>query len=150
MEKIKRNISGPPVNKSFPQEFIYGLKAFVLTGFLIFAIQLFRGTGQSEGPDKIIYLGSIALAGVFLLMGLVRDNFIKGKYFYSISAFVLTVLGVVGIEEHDPINGVVKLVLSYKIIPTNGTVNPGCAYTKLVVVALAQAKAEVPLAPLSI
>jgi hypothetical protein len=107
MGKIKRNISGPPVNKSFPQEFIYGLKAFVLTGFLIFAIQLFRGTGQSEGPDKIIYLGSIALAGVFLLMGLVRDNFTKGKYFYSISAFVLTVLGVVGIEEHDPINGVV-------------------------------------------
>lgn len=92
---------------TFPISLILGLKAFTITGLMILLIQLFRGPGQSEGPDKAIFLVSIATAAIFILMGLTKGNFNFGKYFYASGAIVVIVIGVVGIEEHDPINGVV-------------------------------------------
>lgn len=92
---------------TFPISLVLGLKAFTITGLMILLIQLFRGPGQSEGPDKAIFLVSIATAAIFILMGLTKGNFNSGKYFYAFGAIVVIVIGVVGIEEHDPINGVV-------------------------------------------
>ena len=107
MRKDRRRNTVQSVDKSFPNEFIYGIKAFVFTGFLIFTVQLFRGAAQSEGPDKLIYLGSIVIAGVCLITGLLNANFVQGKLFYSICAVAIGIMGIVGIEEHEPINGVV-------------------------------------------
>jgi len=92
---------------TFPIPLVLGLKAFTITGLMILLIQLFRGPGQSEGPDKAIFLVSIAIAAIFILRGLTKGNFNSGKYFYAFGAIVVIVMGVVGIEEHDPINGVV-------------------------------------------
>jgi hypothetical protein len=102
----KRYVAPKPVD-SFPIPLALGLKAFTVTGFTILAIQLIRGSAQSEGPDKAIYLLSIATAGIFLLMGLSKGSFSTGKYFYGPSAALIAILGIVGIEEHDPINGVI-------------------------------------------
>ena len=92
---------------TFPIPLVLGLKAFTITGLMILLIQLFRGPGQSEGPDKAIFLVSIATAAIFILMGLTKGNFNSGKYFYAFGAIVVIVIGIVGVEEHDPINGVV-------------------------------------------
>ena len=92
---------------TFPISLVLGLKAFTITGLMILLIQLFRGPGQSEGPDKAIFLVSIATAAMFILMGLTKGNFNSGKYFYAFGAIVVIVIGIVGVEEHDPINGVV-------------------------------------------
>lgn len=106
---VKKSLrqSSPNQVDSFPVELILGIKAFVLTGFSILIIQLLRGTTQSEGPDKAIYLIAIAVAAVFLMMGLFKGKFASGKYFYGISATLISILGIVGVEQHDPINGVV-------------------------------------------
>lgn len=107
MAKHSNQKSTPKPTETFPTALVLGLKAFTLTGFSILLVQLFRGSAQSEGPDKAIFLLSIAIAAIFILMGLTKGHFNSGKYFYAVVAVFVTVIGVVGIEEHDPINGVV-------------------------------------------
>jgi hypothetical protein len=107
MAKHSNQKPAPKPTETFPTALVLGLKAFALTGFSILLVQLFRGSAQSEGPDKAIFLLSISIAAVFILMGLTKGHFNSGKYFYAVVALIVTVFGVVGIEEHDPINGVV-------------------------------------------
>ena len=107
MAKHSNQKSTPKPTDTFPTALVLGLKAFALTGFSILLVQLFRGSAQSEGPDKAIFLLSISIAAIFTLMGLTKGHFNSGKYFYAVVAVFVTVIGVVGIEEHDPINGVV-------------------------------------------
>jgi hypothetical protein len=107
MAKNSNNKSTPKSTETFPTALVLGLKAFTLTGFSILLVQLFRGAAQSEGPDKAIFLLSIAIATVFILMGMTKRQFNSGKYLYAAGALFVIAIGVVGIEEHDPINGVV-------------------------------------------
>jgi hypothetical protein len=107
MSKKSQKYVAPKLVDAFPTPLVLGLKAFTVTGFMILAIQLVRGPAQSEGPDKAIFFLSIITAGVFLLLGLSKGNFATGKFFYGCSAFLIAVLGILGIEQHDPINGVV-------------------------------------------
>jgi len=87
--------------------FVLGIKSFATIGILIFIVQLLRGSGQSESPDKLIYLMAIFIAGFFLLLGTMNSYKVTGKYFYSLIAFLVGALGILGIEQHAPINGVV-------------------------------------------
>ncbi|MEI7540899.1 MAG: hypothetical protein WCJ89_05410 [Actinomycetes bacterium] len=98
--------------ETFPTPIALGIKAFAITGSLIFIIQLLRGSAQSEGPDKAIYLLAILVAGIFLLMGLSKLNKVTGKYLHGSLAFLVTAIGIGGVEQHAPINGV---VLSYRL-----------------------------------
>lgn len=107
MSKKSQKYSAPKSVDSFPTALVLGLKAFTVTGFTILLVQLMRGSAQSEGPDKAIYLLAIVTAGIFLLIGLGKGNFVSGKFFYGTSALLIASLGIVGIEQHDPINGVV-------------------------------------------
>lgn len=93
--------------ESFPTPIALGIKAFALTGLLIFAVQLLRGPAQSESPDKAIYLLSLLIAGVFLLIGFSKVGKTTGRYLYGSLAFLVTAVGIGGVEEHEPINGVV-------------------------------------------
>lgn len=93
--------------ETFPTPIALGIKAFAITGSLIFIIQLLRGSEQSEAPDKAIYLLAILIAGIFLLLGFSKVGKSTGRYLYGTLAFVITAIGIAGIEEHDPINGVV-------------------------------------------
>ncbi len=77
-KKLQRNAT-PSSVETFPTELILGIKAFAITGLAILIVQLLRGNAQSEGPDKAIYLLSIAIAGAFLLLGLTKANFGSGK-----------------------------------------------------------------------
>ena len=87
--------------------FVLGIKSFATIGILILIVQLLRGPGQSESPDKIIYLMAIFIAGFFLMLGTFKSYKITGKYFYSLVAFFIGALGILGVEQHAPINGVV-------------------------------------------
>lgn len=107
MAKHSSQRTTPIQAETFPTALVLGLKAFTLTGLAILLVQLFRGSAQSEGPDKAIFLLSIAIAAIFILMGLTKGQFNSGKYFYASGAILITAIGVIGIEEHDPINGVV-------------------------------------------
>jgi hypothetical protein len=107
MAKHSNQKPTPKPTDTFPTALVLGLKAFALTGFSILLVQLFRGSAQSEGPDKAIFLLSISIAAVFILMGLTKGHFNSGKYVYAVGAIFVTAIGIVGIEEHDPINGVV-------------------------------------------
>ena len=98
--------------ETFPTPIALGIKAFAITGSLIFIIQLLRGTAQSEGPDKAIYLLAVLIAGIFLLMGFSRTSKSTGKYLHGSLAFIVTAIGIAGVEHHEPINGV---VLSYRL-----------------------------------
>ncbi|MDO8646079.1 MAG: hypothetical protein Q7R42_05825 [Candidatus Planktophila sp.] len=93
--------------ETFPTPIALGIKAFAITGSLIFIIQLLRGSAQSEAPDKAIYLLAILIAGVFLLLGFSKLSKSTGKYLHGSLAFIVTAIGIAGIEEHEPINGVV-------------------------------------------
>lgn len=109
----RQNMAVKPITQeSFPTPIALGIKAFAITGTLIFIIQLLRGAGQSEGPDKAIYLLAMIIAGIFLLMGFSRASKANGKYLYGSLAFLVTAIGIAGIEQHAPINGV---VLSYRL-----------------------------------
>ncbi len=107
MAKYSSQKTTPKEAETFPTALILGLKAFALTGLTILLVQMFRGSAQSEGPDKVIFLLSITIAAIFILMGLTKGQFNSGKYIYSSGAILVTAIGIIGIEEHDPINGVV-------------------------------------------
>lgn len=107
MAKYSSQKTTPKEAETFPTALILGLKAFALTGLTIFLVQVFRGSAQSEGPDKAIFLLSISIAAIFILMGLTKGQFNSGKFIYSSVAILVTAIGIIGIEEHDPINGVV-------------------------------------------
>ncbi len=107
MAKYSSQKTTPKEAETFPTALVLGLKAFALTGLTILLVQLFRGSAQSEGPDKAIFLLSIAIAAIFILMGFTKGQFNSGKYIYSSGAILVTAIGIIGIEEHDPINGVV-------------------------------------------
>ena len=100
------------IQETFPTPIALGIRAFALTGSLIFVIQLLRGPAQTEGPDKIIYLLAILIAGIFLLLGFSKVSKSTGKYIHGSFAFIVTAIGIGGIEQHAPINGV---VLSYRL-----------------------------------
>ncbi|MDA2963236.1 MAG: hypothetical protein O3A27_05730 [Actinomycetota bacterium] len=100
------------ISDTFPTPIALGIQAFAITGALIFTIQLLRGQAQSEGPDKAIYLLALLVAGIFLLIGFSKAVKPSGKYLYGSVAFLVTAIGIGGLEEHEPINGV---VLSYRL-----------------------------------
>ena len=112
MAKKKYVAAKPIVQETIPTPIALGIKAFAITGRLIFIIQLLRGTAQSEGPDKAIYLLAIMIAGIFLLMGFSKASQSTGKYLHGSLAFIITAIGIGGVEQHEPINGV---VLSYRL-----------------------------------
>ena len=112
MAKKKYVAAKPIVQETFPTPIALGIKAFAITGSLIFIIQLLRGTAQSEGPDKAIYLLAIMIAGIFLLMGFSKASQSTGKYLHGSLAFIITAIGIGGVEQHEPINGV---ALSYRL-----------------------------------
>ena len=95
------------IQEVFPTPIALGIKAFAITGSLIFIIQLLRGSAQNETADKVIYLLAILIAGVFLLLGFSKVSKSTGKYLHGSLAFIVTAIGIAGIEEHEPINGVV-------------------------------------------
>ncbi len=112
MAKKHRNRSHRQSGKStppegFPTPIALGIKAFALTGLVISLVQLLRGPAQSEGPDKVIYLLALLIAGVFLLIGFSKIGKATGRYLYGSLAFLVTAVGIGGVEEHEPINGVV-------------------------------------------
>jgi len=92
---------------AFPAPIALGITAFAITGSVIFLVQLLRGSAQSEGPDKAIYLFAILIAGLFLLLGFSKSAKASGKLIYGPLAFLMGSIGVAGIEQHAPINGVV-------------------------------------------
>ena len=112
MAKKKYKAAKISVQETFPAPIALGIKAFAITGSLIFIIQLLRGSAQSEGPDKAIYLLAILIAGIFLLIGFSKSSKSTGKYLYGSLAFLVTAIGIAGVEQHEPINGV---VLSYRL-----------------------------------
>jgi len=112
MAKKKYKAAKIAVQETFPAPIALGIKAFAITGSLIFIIQLLRGPAQSEGPDKAIYLLAILIAGIFLLIGFSKTSKSTGKYIYGSLAFLVTAIGIAGVEQHEPINGV---VLSYRL-----------------------------------
>ena len=101
------SISKISTPETFPTPIALGIKAFAITGSFIFIVQSLRGSAQSEGPDKAIYLFAVLIAGICLLMGLSKLTKPTGKYLYGVLAFLITVVGVAGVEQHAPINGVV-------------------------------------------
>jgi len=104
----KTNRKSAPVNvETFPSALVLGVKAFTFSGLSILLVQLFRGTGQGEGPDKAIFALSIAIAAIFILLGLTKSKFNSGRYFYAFGATLISIIGIAGIEQHDPINGVI-------------------------------------------
>jgi hypothetical protein len=52
------------------------------------------------------------IAGIFLLMGFSKASQSTGKYLHGSLAFIITAIGIGGVEQHEPINGV---VLSYRL-----------------------------------
>ena len=112
-KQSKQNYAGKSItHETFPVPIALGIKAFAITGSFIFIVQLLRGSAQSEGPDKAIYLFAIIIAGIFLLMGFSKSSISTGKYFYGALTFIVAAIGIAGVEEHAPINGV---VLSYRL-----------------------------------
>lgn len=107
MAKKKNRAIKVAAQETFPLPIALGIKAFAITGSLIFLIQLLRGSAQVEGPDKAIYLLALLIAGIFLLLGFSKTSKATGKYFYGTVAFLVTGVGIAGIEQHEPINGVV-------------------------------------------
>jgi len=93
--------------ETFPAPIALGIKAFAITGTLIFVIQLLRGPAQSEGPDKAIYLLALLIVGLFLLLGFSKTVKVSGKYLYGPLAFIMAAIGIGGVEQHAPINGVI-------------------------------------------
>ena len=93
--------------ETFPAPIALGIKAFAITGTLIFVIQLLRGPAQSEGPDKAIYLLALLIVGLFLLLGFSKTAKVSGKYLYGPLAFIMAAIGIGGVEQHAPINGVI-------------------------------------------
>lgn len=106
--QVKKGVT----HETFPTPIALGIKAFAITGAFIFIIQLLRGSAQSEGPDKAIYLFAILIAGIFLLMGFSKLSKSTGKYLYGALTFLITAIGIAGVEHHAPINGV---ILSYRL-----------------------------------
>jgi hypothetical protein len=93
--------------ETFPTPIALGIKAFAITGTFMFIVQLLRGAGLSEGPDKAIYAFAILIAGIFLLIGFSQTTKVNGKYLYGGLAAICTGVGIAGIEQHAPINGVI-------------------------------------------
>ena len=57
----KNSLSGQNLELSI-KPFVLGIKSFATIVILILIVQLLRGPGQSESPDKIIYLMAIFIA----------------------------------------------------------------------------------------
>ena len=60
----KNSLSGQYSDTSI-KPFALGIKSFATVGMFIFIVQLFRGSGQSESPDKVIYVFAAIIAGFF-------------------------------------------------------------------------------------
>jgi len=116
MSKKQSNNANSRTFSNFPIPMALGIKAFSFTGLTILLVQRFRSPSNIEGPDKIIYLTALLIALYFLIVGTGNKKNAGGKYFYGILSILVTAVGISGIEQHDPINGVVlsdKLWLGY-------------------------------------
>ena len=105
MAKKKYKAAKIIVQETFPTPIALGIKAFAITGTFIFFVQLLRGSGQSETPDKAIYAFALLIIAVFLLIGFSKTNKVSGKYMYGTLAVVSAAIGIAGVEQHAPING---------------------------------------------
>ncbi len=90
------------------QVFALFSKIFGLVAASTLTFQLLRAGNKSESWDKAIFAAAI-LVGI---IGFISLFIIKTKYFkFDLASFALAlvgiILGVAGIEQHDPINGVV-------------------------------------------
>ena len=84
---------GKKVAETFPSDVALGIKAFAITGVMIFLLQLLRGTNTTESWDKAIYLLSLLIAVAALAMGISKRNFASGKYLYGSLAVLTIFLG---------------------------------------------------------
>ena len=62
----KNSLSGQYSDTSI-KPFALGIKSFATVGMFIFIVQLFRGSGQSESPDKVIYVFVCVCKKVFYI-----------------------------------------------------------------------------------
>ena len=99
------------------QVFILFSKIFGLVAASTLTFQLLRSGNKSESWDKAIFATALVV-GIF---GFISLFIVKTRHFkFDIATFALAlvgiILGVAGIEQHDPINGVVlsnRLWLGY-------------------------------------
>ncbi len=99
----------PSVNPAtqYLGEFSIGLRAFAITAVSILTIQLARGTNYTESFDKAIFGIALLTAFSLLLIGSLTKNIAKAGMGSLILFIVTFLLGVGGIEKHQPINGVI-------------------------------------------
>ena len=82
--------------------------AFAIVGGSTLLVQLARGGNRSESIDRVIYLFALVTAAYFFFSITLSRRFqIKSNLLISLIALTSIALGVIGIEQHDPINGVV-------------------------------------------
>jgi hypothetical protein len=99
------------------QVFILFSKMFGLVVASTFTFQILRAGDKSESWDKAIF-GTAILIAIFGFISLFIIKTRQFKFDFATSALALAgiILGVAGIEQHDPINGVVlsnRLWLGY-------------------------------------
>ena len=84
------------------------VRAFAIVGGSTLAIQILRGDNRSESIDRAIYLiGLITAAYFYFSIMLSRKFQVKGSLVASSVALLALAIGIFGVEQHDPINGVV-------------------------------------------
>lgn len=90
------------------QVFALFSKIFGLVAASTLTFQLLRAGNKSESWDKAIFASAI-LVGIigFISLFIVKSKHFKFDLATFAFAFVGIILGVAGIEQHDPINGVV-------------------------------------------
>jgi hypothetical protein len=94
--------------KESDQVFILFSKNFGLVSMVILAIQILRNGNKSENWDKTIFLLSILIGLIsYLRIFIFKTQTFIFDSFSFIFAITGVLLGVGGIEKHDPINGVV-------------------------------------------
>lgn len=98
----KKKVAHPETvaHETFPTPIALGIKAFALTGTFIFSVQMLRGSAQSEGPDRAIFLFSLLMVGIFLRLGFSNEVNLKREKLYGFLALVAIFIGIAGIEQH--------------------------------------------------
>jgi hypothetical protein len=86
-------------NKQFPLVFQLGLQSFVVVGILIIGISSLFGPGNDETPDRLIFVFSVFVIGVFLVLAIREVRFASWKYFWSFSGLLIIFLGIFSIEN---------------------------------------------------
>lgn len=95
------------VSSNYLSEISFGINSFSLTAIFILLIQLIRGDNFTETFDKAIFGIAILISFSFLLIGSISKNSKRASVGSLLIFLIAFLLGVGGIEKHQPINGVV-------------------------------------------